>query len=36
MLLDWTILVPNEVVNLIIEINGIQRIQSLYHISEKA
>ncbi len=33
---DWTILVPNEVVNLIIEINGIQRIQSLYHISEKA
>jgi nicotinamide-nucleotide adenylyltransferase len=33
---DWKILVPNEVVNLIIEINGIQRIQSLYHISEKA
>ena len=33
---NWTNLVPNEVVNLIQEINGIQRIQSLYNISEKA
>ena len=33
---DWKNLVPNEVVNLIKEINGIQRIQSLYNISEKA
>ncbi|TFG13786.1 MAG: nicotinamide-nucleotide adenylyltransferase [Promethearchaeota archaeon] len=33
---NWTSLVPNEVINVMKNVDGIQRIQSLYNISEKA